>query len=160
MSEFWLKHMCSSWQEVKFTVIVEWTSSFRIRLWSALSPRLTNFILNVSVHMHICALCMCRWPQRSKKSIRSPRTGVIDSSELLRGCRPPNPGLLQDQQVLLATTEPTLQLLRTSLHRACLVFYKKERSQGSVWWRHGMVWKKGVLAGPYWSIPEAPTTQW
>lgn len=46
--------------------------------------------------------------QRSEEGIGSPRVGLTDGSESPCGCWEANPGLLQEQQVLL-TSEPSLQ---------------------------------------------------
>ena len=59
--------------------------------------------------MHTHHACP-QYPWRSDEGIRVPGTGYMSSYEALYGTWDPNPGLLQEQQVLL-TTEPPLQPL-------------------------------------------------
>lgn len=59
-------------------------------------------LLCISVH-HMPSWC----PQKLEVSVRSPGIGVMDDCQLLYGFCEPNPGLLQEQQVLSAA-EPSL----------------------------------------------------
>ena len=59
----------------------------------------------VSVYnVHVCH------PQRLEEGVRSVSISIIDGCELPCGCWDLNPGLLEEQPVLL-TSEPTLQPL-------------------------------------------------
>lgn len=66
------------------------------------------FVYECFVHIYVCIPCVWLVPKMLEKGIRSPGNEVID------GCKPPyrcgelNPGLLQEQQVLL-NTDPSLQ---------------------------------------------------
>ena len=49
--------------------------------------------------MYVCVTCVCSVHRGQKKAHR---IGITDGCELLYGCWEPNPGPLQEQQVLTA----------------------------------------------------------
>ena len=61
-------------------------------------------------------VCLC-------EDVRYPGTGVTDSCELPCGCWELNPGALEEQAVLL-TTEPSLQLIVFSFVFVFVYFFK------------------------------------
>ena len=123
-------------------------------------------------------MCLSAWvhvhhrdPRRPEEGIRSPRTRHIGASKPLDGCWEPNPGLLQEQSVLL-TTEPPLQSLISSFKKNYLFIYFMCTGVLStscvylVWgcvrsWSYRQLWEPGspartVGALDHWAISPAP----
>jgi hypothetical protein len=70
------------------------------------------------VCLYVCAPRACLVPEDAGEGIGSvsPRTGVTDVCELLRGCWERNPGPLKEQSVLLTPVPSALPLSEVSSH--------------------------------------------
>lgn len=67
--------------------------------------------------------CVRAWcPKRLEQGVGSPKFGVTDDCELPCGCWELNPGLVQEQYILL-TAEPSLQLLTLKMSITSLIIH-------------------------------------
>jgi hypothetical protein len=66
------------------------------------------------------ALCAQRCPQSQEEAVKSPKPGVTDVCELPCVCGEWDLDPLEEQQPVLLTTEPSLQLLVACFDYKCL----------------------------------------